>query len=80
MQTLVSYTLCVQKVFLFVYIYIKLSNMSHFKAIFQWFVERERQRDREGWDGYNRLQILHVYRVYIKKKKTKAHSYLQKNI
>lgn len=42
--------------------------MSHFKAIFQWFVERDRETERDG-DGYKRLQILHVYRVYIKKKK-----------
>lgn len=73
-QTLVSYTLCVQKVFLFVYIYIKLSNMSHFKAIFQWFVERERdwETERDG-DGYKRLQILHVYRVYILNKTKHIH-------
>lgn len=50
--------------------------MSHFKAIFQWFVERDRETERDG-DGYKRLQILHVYRVYIKKK-NKAHSYFKK--
>lgn len=70
-QTPAGYTLCVQKVFLFVFIYIKLCNMSHFKAIFPWFVERETEGD---GDGYKRFQILHMYRVYVKKKPNKAHS------